>query len=44
MFLAIYLGLQITLVIGGLFYCAAWISTIRFPLTRRSSTELASAA
>jgi hypothetical protein len=44
MFLAIYLGLQITLVIGGLFYFAAWISTVRSPLTRSYSTELASAA
>jgi hypothetical protein len=26
MFLAIYLGLKLTLVIGGLFYLAAWLS------------------
>ncbi len=34
MFFAIYLGLQITLVIGGLFYFAAWLSAMRSPLTR----------
>ncbi len=34
MFLAIYLGLQMTLVIGGLLYAAAWISAVRSPLGR----------
>lgn len=32
MFLAIYLGLKLTIVIGGFFYLAAWISAIRSPL------------
>lgn len=32
MFLAIYLGLQTTLVIGGLFYIGAWISAVKSPL------------
>jgi hypothetical protein len=44
MFLAIYLGLQTTLVIGGLFYFAAWISAVRFPLIRSHSSQFASAA
>jgi hypothetical protein len=44
MFLAIYLGLQITLVIGGLFYFAAWISAVRSPLIRSRSTQFANAA
>ncbi|MBV9155745.1 MAG: hypothetical protein JO097_05765 [Acidobacteriaceae bacterium] len=39
MFLAIYLGLQMTLVIGGLLYAAAWLSAIRSPLSRNLSTE-----
>jgi hypothetical protein len=44
MFFAIYLGLQMTLVIGGLFYFGAWLSATRSPLGRRRSAELASAA
>lgn len=34
MFLAIYLGLKLTILIGGLFYLAAWISATRSPLNR----------
>jgi hypothetical protein len=41
MFLAIYLGLQTTLIIGGLFYLGAWISAIRSPLAERPSLTLA---
>ncbi|MGI8961899.1 MAG: hypothetical protein ACR2IV_19500 [Bryobacteraceae bacterium] len=44
MFLAIYFGLQITLVIGGFFYFAAWVSAVRSPLTGSYSTQFASAA
>ena len=44
MFFAIYLGLQMTLVIGGLFYFGAWLSAIRSPLAIARSTELAGAA
>ncbi len=44
MFFAIYLGLQITLAIGGLLYFGAWLSAIRSPLNTGYSTELASAA
>jgi hypothetical protein len=44
MFFAIYLGLQTTLVIGGLFYFGAWISFTRSPLSPSHSTEFASAA
>ena len=44
MFFAIYLGLQMTLVIGGLFYLAAWISVLRSPLNEsRRTGELISA-
>lgn len=32
MFLAIYLGLKLTIVIGGLLYLAAWLSAARSPL------------
>ena len=39
MFLAIYLGLQMTLVIGGLLYAGAWLSAIGSPLARSLSTE-----
>lgn len=39
MFLAIYLGLQTTLVIGGLLYLAAWIAAIRSPLNQRREAE-----
>jgi hypothetical protein len=44
MFLAIYLGLQITLTIGGLFYFAAWISAVRSPLIPSRSAQFANAA
>jgi hypothetical protein len=43
MFLAIYLGLQLTLVIGGLFYLAAWVSMRTSQLAVRAAAELASA-
>jgi hypothetical protein len=43
MFLAIYLGLQLTLVIGGLFYLAAWVSMRTSLLAVRAAAELASA-
>jgi len=39
MFLAIYLGLQTTLVIGGLLYLAAWICALRSPLNQRREAE-----
>ncbi len=35
MFLAIYLGLQLTLTIGGLFYAGAWVSALYSPLNQR---------
>jgi len=45
MFLAIYLGLQATLVIGGLLYLAAWIFIVHSPLNQRHQAEqLVSAA
>ena len=44
MFFAIYLGLQMTLVIGGLLYFGAWLSAIRSPLAIARSTELAGVA
>lgn len=44
MFLAIYLGLQMTLVIGGLLYFAAWISAVRSPLIRSRSSQFVNAA
>ncbi len=37
MFLAIYLGLQMTLVIGGIFYVAAWLSAANSPLGRQAA-------
>ncbi|HEY1215978.1 MAG TPA: hypothetical protein VGE93_20305 [Bryobacteraceae bacterium] len=44
MFLAIYVGLQMTLVIGGLCYLAAWISALRSPLNQsREAEQLVSA-
>jgi hypothetical protein len=43
MFLAIYLGLQLTLVIGGLFYLAAWLSIRSSPLTLRAPVEVLTA-
>jgi hypothetical protein len=36
MFLAIYTGLKITLVIGGLLYAAAWLTAVNSPLRRGS--------
>lgn len=43
MFLAIYLGLQLTLVIGGLFYIAAWVSLRTSLMRERTIPELTSA-
>ena len=43
MFLAIYLGLHITLIIGGLLYLGALFSAIRSSLTRERDRQLASA-
>jgi hypothetical protein len=43
MFLAIYLGLQLTLVIGGLFYLAAWVSVRTSLLAVNPSVEVLSA-
>lgn len=40
MFLAIYLGLQLTLVIGGLFYFAAWVSMRTSLLSDRATADL----
>lgn len=34
MFLAIYLGLRLTLIVGALFYAAAWLSAVYSPLRR----------
>jgi hypothetical protein len=34
MFLAIYLGLKLTLIIGGTLYLAAWLSAALSPLGR----------
>ena len=34
MFLAIYLGLRLTLIIGGLFYVCAWLSAVGSPLRK----------
>ena len=36
MFLAIYMGLQMTLIIGGLFYIAALLSVLASPLNRKT--------
>jgi hypothetical protein len=44
MFLAIYFGLKITLLTGGLLYLAAWLSALRSPLRRRNSHRLATVA
>ncbi len=44
MFLAIYLGLQLTLIIGGLMYAGAWFSITYSPLSRRRSPDLVEAA
>ncbi len=40
-FLAIYFGLQLTLMIGGVFYLAAWMAAIRSPLARKVAADLA---
>ncbi len=39
MFLAIYLGLQLTLIAGGVLYLAAWISSTSSPLHRSFATR-----
>ena len=44
MFLAIYCGLQLTLILGGLLYLGAWISATYSPLSRAYSEELVTAA
>jgi len=44
MFLAIYIGLHMTLIVGGVLYAAAWISVMRSPLSRKYTNELAAAA
>jgi hypothetical protein len=41
MFLAIYVGLQLTLIIGGAFYLAAMLSASASPLKRNASNEFA---
>jgi hypothetical protein len=43
-FLAIYLGLQLTLIIGGLFYLGAWICATFSVLRSEHQAELAAAA
>ncbi len=43
MFLAIYVGLKLTLVIGSLFYLAALLSALGSPLAGRDSQKLAEA-
>jgi hypothetical protein len=40
MFLAIYLGLKLTIVIGGLLYLAAWIAAMRSPLNRYTPARM----
>jgi hypothetical protein len=42
-FLAIYLGLRTTLLIGGLLYLGAWLSAMFSPLAGKSAKEVASA-
>ena len=42
-FLAIYLGLRTTLLIGGLLYLGAWLSAMFSPLAQKSAKEVASA-
>jgi hypothetical protein len=42
-FLAIYLGLRTTLLIGGLLYLGAWLSARLSPLAGKSAKELANA-
>ncbi len=43
MFLAIYIGLHMTLVIGGLLYLCAWLSIMRSPLARAMQPEFVAA-
>lgn len=43
-FLAIYFGLQLTLVAGGLLYAGAWVSVMYSPLGRSSKAELVTSA
>jgi hypothetical protein len=40
MFFAIYIGLKMTLIVGGLLYLAALFSAARSPLGRKRSEEL----
>ena len=40
-FLAIYLGLRTTLLIGGMLYLGAWLSAVFSPLARKEVKELA---
>lgn len=44
MFFAIYLGLQLTLIFGGLLYAGAWISVASSSLSRTSARHLSHAA
>jgi hypothetical protein len=44
MFLAIYLGLKLTLIIGSLFYLAALLSAIRSPLASQYSRDVPGSA
>ncbi len=41
MFLAIYVGLQLTLIVGSFFYFGALLSAIRSPLGGQLGQELA---
>jgi hypothetical protein len=43
MFLAIYLGLQLTLIVGGVFYLGAWASLVASPLARHRASSLLAA-
>jgi hypothetical protein len=38
MFLAIYIGLKLTLIVGGVLYLAAWLSASRSPLSDKALT------
>ncbi len=40
MFLAIYVGLKLTLIAGGLFYAGAWLSALNSPLRRSLKAPL----
>ncbi|MGA8025719.1 MAG: hypothetical protein WB992_01140, partial [Bryobacteraceae bacterium] len=44
MFLAIYLGLQMTIIAGALLYASAWISAVRSPLGQMYPRELVAAS